>query len=88
MKKRVGISLDLQETACMTQSDVTRTIVNTVAEQEGVSPEELPSLEENINAEAFSQLTDTHGPPPEPLEFTYVWYQVTVHPSGEVTITS
>lgn len=67
-------------------STVIETVVNTVAEEENTSPEKLPPLEDNIDPVTFSQLTANKGPPEEPLEFTYLWYRVTVYPNGAVAV--
>lgn len=69
-------------------SDVPKTIVDTVAEYEQCPPEILPSLEEKIDSETYRILTTGEGQPTEPLEFTYLWYQVTVLPTGDVVITA
>lgn len=68
-------------------SDVTDSIVETVADHENVSPEELPPLEEKIPSAQFDKLTAPESGLSEPMEFEYLWYQVTVHPAGEVTVT-
>ena len=66
---------------------VTESIVRSVAEYENVSPEELPPLEEKIPLNQFEKLTAPESRLSEPMEFEYLWYQVRVHPDGEVTVT-
>lgn len=67
--------------------DVTRAIVKTVADYENTSPEQLPPLEDKIDAETFQQLSPKIGELTEPLHFEYLWYEVTVLPDGEVIVT-
>lgn len=67
-------------------STLAQTVVEKVAEFEHVSPENLPRLEDNIDSKTYSQLIDIKGPPAKPLEFSYIWYRVTVYSDGEVTI--
>lgn len=69
------------------QSDATKTIVSTVAEYEQCPPEALPALKEKIDSETYRKLTTVEGPLTEPLNFEYLWYQVTVQPDGEVIVT-
>lgn len=72
----------------MTQSSNTGTaIVETVAEYEDTSLQDLPSLEDWIDADTARKLLSDRSTWTEPLEFTYLWYHVTVSPTGEVTIT-
>lgn len=65
-------------------SEVTQTIVNTVADYENTSPEVLPPLADKLDAETYNQLTASKRQLTERLEFEYLWYQVTVEPDGEV----
>lgn len=67
-------------------SDVPTYIVECVAEAEEVAPDDLPPLAETIPPAAFHRLTGPGGLPPERLEFSYLWYEVTVEPGGDVTI--
>ena len=67
-------------------SDVTKTIVSRVAEYEQCPPEKLPALEEKIDSDTYRQLMSCEDPLHGPLEFEYLWYQVTVEPDGEVTV--
>lgn len=67
--------------------EATKTVVTTVAEFEQCPPEVLPTLEEIIDSETYRKLTAVDGPPPEPLEFEYLWYQVTVLADGDVIVT-
>lgn len=68
-------------------SEITKTIVETVAEYENASLENLPSLADKVDSDTFHQLTVTDCELTEPVEFTYLWYEITVQPDGEVTIT-
>lgn len=68
-------------------STITKTIVETVADQEEASPDELPSLAENLEAETYQQLTASEDKVTEPLTFEYLFYKVTVLPDGEVVVT-
>ena len=65
---------------------VTESIVRTVAEYENVSPEDLPPLEERIDSKTLTQLEGAESRLTEPLEFSYVFYRVTVQPDGEVNV--
>ena len=57
-----------------------------VADQEEIPPEVLPPLDEWIESATFQKLmTDWHEQT-APVAFTYIWYAVTVYPSGEVTV--
>lgn len=67
--------------------DVIESIVRSVAEYENVSPEDLPPLEEKIEAGTLRQLGGAERRLSEPLEFSYLFYQVTVQPGGDVTVT-
>ena len=69
------------------QDEATKTIVNRVAEYEQCHPEVLPALEEKIDSEIYHQLTTVDSSLTEPLEFEYLWYQVTVLPDREVIVT-
>lgn len=68
-------------------SDVTGTIVETVAGSENVSSRELPPLEEETDSETHHRLTATGSRLTEALRFPYLWYQVAVQPNGEVIVT-
>lgn len=72
----------------MTQAEeVTRTIVQTVAEYENVRPDDLPPLMDTIVAETVRRLTAMESQLTEPVTFEYLWYDVTVLPDGEVVVT-
>lgn len=71
----------------MTQcTEVTKTIVNTVADYENASPEVLPPLADKLDAETYNQLTAGKPQLADRLEFEYLWYELTVEPEGEVTV--
>lgn len=62
-------------------------IVETVAENENVQPEDLPSMETAIASTTFTKLTTDWNAQTKSIEFSYVWYDVVVHPDGEVIVT-
>lgn len=68
-------------------SEVTKTIVTTVADYENASPDELPPLADKLKAETFQQLIAPESELTEPLSFEYLWYDVTVLPGGEIVVT-
>ena len=68
-------------------SKVTKTIVETVADYEHASPNELPPLEDKLDEKTFQQLTVPEGQLSEPLSFEYLWYEITVLPEREVIVT-
>lgn len=68
-------------------SQLTETIVKTVAEYENVSPADLPPLAERIDSETFHQLAATDRHLTESVEFSYLWYQITVDPNERISIT-
>lgn len=67
-------------------SEITDHIVKTVADYENTSPDELPPLADKVDAETYHKLAASDGQFNEPLEFEYLWYQVTVQPDGEVAV--
>ena len=67
--------------------DVARSIVETVADYENTVPDRLPSLEDKVAAETFQQLPDAESQLTEPLNFEYLWYEVTVLPDSGVVVT-
>lgn len=67
-------------------TEVTKTIVNTVADYENASPEVLPPLADKLDSETYNQLTAGRPQLTEQLEFQYLWYEVTVKPDGEVNV--
>lgn len=69
-----------------TPSAPAKLIVDSVAESEQAPPEVLPSLEDWLDPETFTDLTSTGSGRTDPLEFTYLWYQITVDPTEEVTV--
>lgn len=93
LKRRVSVNYTAIQGHCectiaMAQSqDVTESIVRSVAEYENASPEDLPPLAEKIPSNQFDRLTAPESRLSEPMEFEYLWYQVTVHPDSEVTVT-
>lgn len=66
---------------------VTEIIVKTVADYENSSPDDLPPLADKLDTETFQELTDPDVQRTEPIEFEYLWYDVTVLPNGEVIVT-
>lgn len=62
-------------------------VVEQVAAHEQVAPEDLPALADAVPPEAYVRLTTAWDEQTNPIEFTYVWYHVTVYPGGEVIIT-
>lgn len=66
---------------------MTNAVVETVADYENASPEELPPLADDIDAETFHQLVSGGSELTEPVRFEYLWYDVTVLPGGEVVVT-
>lgn len=71
----------------MTGPGVARTIVERVADYEDTIPDQLPSLEDDLASEIFQQLPDAESQLTEPLDFEYLWYDVTVLPDREVIVT-
>lgn len=71
----------------LSAAEVKTTIVNTVADHENVSPDELPPLADKLDTETFQRLTIPEMELTEPLSFEYLWYQVTVLPDGDVVVT-
>lgn len=67
--------------------DVAKSIVETVATYENTVPDQLPSLEDKLATETFQQLPDAESQLTEPLNFQYLWYEVTVLPDREVVVT-
>lgn len=68
------------------QTDVTTTIVEKIAGLEDASPTDLPPLADNVSADVAHRLPAIDEEVTERLDFTYLWYQVTIHLDGEVTI--
>lgn len=56
-----------------------------VADRENASPDQLPALEEMIDAKTYQQLIASDELT-EPLTFKYLFYDVTVLPEGEVIV--
>lgn len=69
------------------QAAPVETIVTTVAEYEDVSPRDLPPLREWIAPETLARLTTDRCDRTDSLELSYIWYRVTVHPDGDITVT-
>ena len=67
--------------------NVAKTIVETVADYEHASPNELPPLEDKLDEKTYQQLTALEGQLSEPLTFEYLFYDITVLPDGEVVVT-
>ena len=68
-------------------STVTEYIVETVADCENASPDDLPPLVDKLESETFQQLASFESELTEPLTFEYLFYDVTVLPDGEVVVT-
>lgn len=66
---------------------MTKTIDKSVAEYENVRPDDLPPLVDKLDGETFQRLTTMEGQLTGPLNFEYLWYDVTVLPDGEVVVT-
>lgn len=66
--------------------DIVQTIVREVAEYENVQPEDLPPIEDMIPIDVRYILADEQADWSETLHFTYLWYHITVQPSGAVTV--
>lgn len=62
-------------------------MVERVAAHERVDPADLPAVADVVPRDIYSCLTGGWSDQTEPIEFTYVWYQVTVYPGGEVVVT-
>lgn len=69
----------------MESIDVAQPVVRAVAGYENVEPDDLPPLEESVPIDVFHKLKDVQNRS-EPLHFTYLWYQITVQPSGAVAV--
>ena len=67
-------------------SSVTEYIVETVTVCENASPDQLPPLAEKIGSETFQQLASFESELTQPLTFEYLFYEVTVLPDGEVSV--
>ena len=67
--------------------NVTKTIVETVADYEHASPHELPPLEDKLDEKTYQQLTAPEGQLSEPPTFEYLFYDISVLPDGEVVVT-
>lgn len=67
--------------------DLITAITSEVATYEGASPEILPELETWVSSEIVEELSTARNDRTRSLEFAYLWYRVTVHPDGEITVT-
>lgn len=67
-------------------SDLVRTVVKAIAEHEEVPPADLPPLEGSIDSENFKRLTETEVQLTEKLEFSYIWYRITIEADSVVAI--
>lgn len=63
------------------------TVIETVAAYEEVQPADLPTLALSVDTATLTKLTTGWNDQTEPIEFTYVWYEVTIDPTGKVTVT-
>lgn len=57
-----------------------------VASSEGVAPSDLPPIEDDLSRSELAELPVSWGDLNEDVTFTYVWYRVTLYPSGEVIV--
>lgn len=69
------------------RSSPEKAIVETVAEYEDIPQEELPPLEQWLDPQTLHKLIDDQNDRTESLRFSYLWYQVTVSSTGEITVT-
>lgn len=58
-----------------------------VADYEEISPSELPPFDDWVAGETRRKLTAANRDRKESLEFTYLWYHVSVSPAGDGTVT-
>lgn len=63
-----------------------RAVYETVAAHEGVEPADLPPLDNWVHPATRDALTGSWTQLDRSREFHYLWYHVTVHPSGDVTL--
>lgn len=68
-------------------SNLTQTIIETIADYELSSTDELPSLADWLDEEIYEQLTAQEDQLTESLTFEYVWYDITILPNGTVVVT-
>ena len=62
-------------------------VVEVVAEYEGVASVDLPALEDILDSNTNAKLTTKWSDQTEPINFTYIWYDIIVYPDGMVTVT-
>lgn len=62
------------------------TVYEVVAEHEQVETTVLPPLDKWVQPETLDALTGSWEQLDRSLEFRYLWYRVTVHPSGDVRL--
>lgn len=62
-------------------------VVEVVAEYEGVASADLPALEDILDSNTNAKLTTKWRDQTEPINFTYIWYDIIVYPDGMVTVT-
>lgn len=70
-----------------TWSAIAAAVRTRVADHEEASPGELPPVDDWVAPETRLELATADRNRTEPVEFTYLWYHVTVSPDGEVTVT-
>ena len=66
--------------------DLVEEIRESVAWSENAREMELPPLEDWIPQQKYQALISDSEDRAAPLELSYLWYTVTVHPDGSVTV--
>lgn len=70
---------------------ITGRVLSTVADEKGVTEEDLPPLYNSIDAEAVEELfnhVDTHTESHLTIQFSYAGCEVTIEEPGEVSVNS
>lgn len=67
--------------------DPAEAVIAEVAEQEETSPDDLPSLSDWVDEQTLDRLTSSWDEISRDIDFTYLWYQITVLPNREVVVT-
>lgn len=68
-------------------SPMVQRILAAVAEHENARVEGLPLLRDQVPSTTMDKLTTEWDTQTEPLEFSYLWYTITVSSNGEVSVT-
>ncbi|WP_418279907.1 HalOD1 output domain-containing protein [Halorubrum sp. DTA98] len=66
--------------------DLTHTIIREVADLEGISPEELPSIYNALDPESLEELIKSANNTDLKIQFTYVGYDIYIDESWEVMV--